>query len=58
MQLHGLASETAGPPHPRCAAPPRPLARRIRAEVPQKRQPYIVALTADALEGRRELSTS
>jgi PAS domain S-box-containing protein len=28
--------------------------RRIRAEVPQKRQPYIVALTADALEGRRE----
>jgi PAS domain S-box-containing protein len=28
--------------------------RRIRSEVPQKRQPYIVALTADALEGRRE----
>ena len=28
--------------------------RHIRAEVPQKRQPYIVALTADALEGRRE----
>ena len=28
--------------------------RRIRAEVPQKHQPYIVALTADALEGRRE----
>jgi PAS domain S-box-containing protein len=28
--------------------------RRIRSEVPQKRQPYIIALTADALEGRRE----
>jgi CheY-like chemotaxis protein len=28
--------------------------RHIRSEVPQKHQPYIVALTADALEGRRE----
>jgi HPt (histidine-containing phosphotransfer) domain-containing protein len=28
--------------------------RRIRSELPQKRQPYIIALTADALEGRRE----
>ena len=28
--------------------------RRIRSEVPQKHQPYIIALTADALEGRRE----
>jgi PAS domain S-box-containing protein len=28
--------------------------RRIRSEVLQKHQPYIIALTADALEGRRE----
>ncbi len=28
--------------------------RHIRSEMPQKHQPYIVALTADALEGRRE----
>jgi CheY-like chemotaxis protein/HPt (histidine-containing phosphotransfer) domain-containing protein len=28
--------------------------QRIRAELPQYRQPYIIALTADALEGRRE----
>jgi CheY-like chemotaxis protein len=28
--------------------------RRIRSDLPQKRQPYIIALTADALEGRRE----
>jgi CheY-like chemotaxis protein/HPt (histidine-containing phosphotransfer) domain-containing protein len=32
--------------------------RRIRSNLPQKRQPYIIALTADALEGRREFYLS
>jgi PAS domain S-box-containing protein len=32
--------------------------RCIRSDLPQKRQPYIIALTADALEGRREFYLS
>jgi len=32
--------------------------RRIRSDLPQKRQPYIIALTADALEGQREFYLS